>query len=579
MGRSQADPRAFTGVWERVVRVSTSTPHEATPAVAAQPLRPPASLAPVRLEHRRLDPQRHARRSRCRARRLRLHALGSSSSASAATRTATVQRGVVTTSVSASGSVASAGDVAANFQTGGTLTALLVKQGQHVTKGQVLARIDSLSARQSVQEAEASLATAQGPPAADAQPAQRAGEGAARRLERRRPPQSVQTRDRLALGHQGAERAEPRAGADRRDAAPRRSSRATRRSSRRTRSRPPPSAQSAVSQDAGQDQLGPDGGADGRRERRRDEAEEHPVAAQRREPGRRRRRCSSRTTPRATPSRRRRRSRATWPRPRPRCCRRRSRSRRRARRSRETTLRAPISGVGRDRRRLGRRHGLGRRRQRVVLRRARARRPPRRARPARRSSSSSSSLVTITGQNKLQVVAGLQRGRCGLDQASAQPATATISALPGVTLRAKVIAIDSTATTVSNVVTYNVTFALTGTNAKLKPGMTADVEVITAERDNALHVPTTAVTGSGANARVTVLRNGQQVVDPGRRGPQGRRRDRDHERPAGRRHGRPADADPHRARARAPRPSATGGGRAALRAAAGGFGGGGFGGP
>ena len=44
--------------------------------------------------------------------------------------------------------------------------------------------------------------------------------------------------------------------------------------------------------------------------------------------------------------------------------------------------------------------------------------------------------------------------------------------------------------------------------------MTADVEVVTAERDNALHVPTTAVTGSGANARVTVLRNGQQVTTP-----------------------------------------------------------------
>ena len=67
---------------------------------------------------------------------------------------------------------------------------------------------------------------------------------------------------------------------------------------------------------------------------------------------------------------------------------------------------------------------------------------------------------------------------------------------------------------VSNVVTYNVTFALLGTNAKLKPGMTADVEVVTAERDNALHVPTTAVTGSGPNASVTVLRNGKQVVTP-----------------------------------------------------------------
>jgi multidrug efflux pump subunit AcrA (membrane-fusion protein) len=129
------------------------------------------------------------------------------------------------------------------------------------------------------------------------------------------------------------------------------------------------------------------------------------------------------------------------------------------------------------------------------------------------SSSSSTSLVTITGRDKLQVVAGFSEG----DSASiavGAAATATISALPGVSLPAKVVAIDSTATTVSNVVTYNVTFALLGTSAKLKPGMTADIEVVTAERDNALHVPTTAVTGSGANAQVTVLRSGKQVVTP-----------------------------------------------------------------
>ena len=88
--------------------------------------------------------------------------LGSSGGSSAPTRTATVQRGVVLTTVSASGSVASAGDVAANFQTGGTLTVVRVKAGQRVAKGEVLARVDSLSARQAVAEAEANLATAQG---------------------------------------------------------------------------------------------------------------------------------------------------------------------------------------------------------------------------------------------------------------------------------------------------------------------------------------------------------------------------------------------------------------------------------
>ena len=42
--------------------------------------------------------------------------------------------------------------------------------------------------------------------------------------------------------------------------------------------------------------------------------------------------------------------------------------------------------------------------------------------------------------------------------------------------------------------------------------MTADVEVVTAVRAGALHVPTTAVTGSGRNARVTVMRDGKQVT-------------------------------------------------------------------
>ena len=51
------------------------------------------------------------------------------------------------------------------------------------------------------------------------------------------------------------------------------------------------------------------------------------------------------------------------------------------------------------------------------------------------------------------------------------------------------IAIDTTATVVSNVVTYNVTFALDNpTPAAVKPGMTAEVDVIVAERDNVVHV-------------------------------------------------------------------------------------------
>jgi macrolide-specific efflux system membrane fusion protein len=44
--------------------------------------------------------------------------------------------------------------------------------------------------------------------------------------------------------------------------------------------------------------------------------------------------------------------------------------------------------------------------------------------------------------------------------------------------------------------------------------MTGNVDVVIGEADNVLHVPTAAVRGSGANATVTVLRNGKQVSVP-----------------------------------------------------------------
>jgi hypothetical protein len=44
--------------------------------------------------------------------------------------------------------------------------------------------------------------------------------------------------------------------------------------------------------------------------------------------------------------------------------------------------------------------------------------------------------------------------------------------------------------------------------------MTANVSVIVSEADNAVHVPTAAVTGSGANASVTVLQNKKQARVP-----------------------------------------------------------------
>jgi multidrug efflux pump subunit AcrA (membrane-fusion protein) len=95
-----------------------------------------------------------------------------------------------------------------------------------------------------------------------------------------------------------------------------------------------------------------------------------------------------------------------------------------------------------------------------------------------------------------------------------QPATVTVQALPSVELAAHVIAIDVLQTVVSNVVNYNVTFALDRTAAGIRPGMTANVTLVIASHDNVLHLPSAAIRGSGANATVTVLTSAGQVTTP-----------------------------------------------------------------
>jgi multidrug efflux pump subunit AcrA (membrane-fusion protein) len=129
------------------------------------------------------------------------------------------------------------------------------------------------------------------------------------------------------------------------------------------------------------------------------------------------------------------------------------------------------------------------------------------------SSSSTSGFVTLTDLSGMQVVSGFSETDAAKLRVG-QPATVTVDALPGQELAAHVIAIDTDATVSSSVVTYNVTFALDSAVSHLRPGMSANVEVVTAEVDNVVNVPTSAVTGSGANATVTVVRKGKQVVVP-----------------------------------------------------------------
>ncbi|HVM55914.1 MAG TPA: biotin/lipoyl-binding protein, partial [Gaiellaceae bacterium] len=84
----------------------------------------------------------------------------SSSTSSGAVRTATVGKGVVLSSVSATGTVQAPQQVTANFTTSGTLVQVDVKPGETVQAGQPLGSIDSTSAQQQVSQAESGVETA-----------------------------------------------------------------------------------------------------------------------------------------------------------------------------------------------------------------------------------------------------------------------------------------------------------------------------------------------------------------------------------------------------------------------------------
>ncbi len=87
---------------------------------------------------------------------------GTGSEPTTTAQTSAVDTGEVTATVSANGNIAAGTTVNLDFQgSGGVVTAILVEQGDKVRRGRALARVDQTSARQSLEQARAQLASAQ----------------------------------------------------------------------------------------------------------------------------------------------------------------------------------------------------------------------------------------------------------------------------------------------------------------------------------------------------------------------------------------------------------------------------------
>ncbi|MGC8809313.1 MAG: efflux RND transporter periplasmic adaptor subunit [bacterium] len=74
-----------------------------------------------------------------------------------------------------------------------------------------------------------------------------------------------------------------------------------------------------------------------------------------------------------------------------------------------------------------------------------------------------------------------------------QPATFTVDAFPQLTFQGKVTEIRNAPQTIQNVVTYNVIVQVKNPDLKLRPGMTANVSILVAQRDNVLKIPNAAL--------------------------------------------------------------------------------------
>lgn len=93
---------------------------------------------------------------------------------------------------------------------------------------------------------------------------------------------------------------------------------------------------------------------------------------------------------------------------------------------------------------------------------------------------------------KMQVNASVSESDIGT-VTTGQEATFSVDAFPTDTFRGRVAQVRNAPITVLNVVTYDVIVGVDNTDLRLRPGMTANVTITTAHRENALRVPTRAL--------------------------------------------------------------------------------------
>jgi len=96
-----------------------------------------------------------------------------------------------------------------------------------------------------------------------------------------------------------------------------------------------------------------------------------------------------------------------------------------------------------------------------------------------------------------------------------QPATITLDAIPNKTYNGTVIKADLAGTVGQNSVNFSVTVQITDADAQIKPGMAANVTIVTNKVENALLVPSTSIfTDTSGQQYVYLIQNGTPTTVP-----------------------------------------------------------------
>ena len=96
-----------------------------------------------------------------------------------------------------------------------------------------------------------------------------------------------------------------------------------------------------------------------------------------------------------------------------------------------------------------------------------------------------------------------------------QPATISFNAIPNKTYNGKVLHADLAGTVGQNSTTFSVTVQITDADAQIKPGMAANVTIITNKVANALLVPSTSIfTDNSGQPYVYLVQNGTPTTVP-----------------------------------------------------------------